>query len=293
MKRSLIFAFLLIICCETVWAQKAALEPADSNSDAATKEAEKRARQIARKNVLKNGWFPPSKRDYAAVAPEVGDVDRFAEFLKTPNTGLIRLHDAANCKSARNVVNVAEPCPSGFILGKATSYSFRAKKYRTANFSDLVLSNKALYTVGLNSQGILVGLGDAALETVSLANPAVKALVEFTPAINAAGAVREAERFAKGVRAGKYTFQKSARIKENETYALRAVAYKSKMLRRVGAFTVNILDDDKRDDVIIAFRVVNSHEDGSFSLLWKELDRNPAPKLVFEEQEAGKVGRKN
>lgn len=284
MKRSTILALLLIVGGARVFAQSGSIETADEagNSAADLKAISKSSERIAHKNVLKHPFFPPSKRDYAAIAPNDADVTKYAEFLKTPNTGLFRLHDAANCVSARNVVNVEDACPSGFILGKATAFSFRTKKYRTANFSDLLLRDKAFHAVGLNSQGVLTALGDVALENLTVSSDGVKSLAEFVPAINAAQAVRQAENFVKGVRAGKYVYRRSLRLKLNETYALRAVAYKNKILQRRGAFKVNILDDDKRDDVLTVFRVVRLNEDGSANLLWREIRREPAPKLVFE-----------
>ena len=286
MKRNAIFAVLMVVLGVRVFGQSGAVETAGDAGGKETlvnsAELDKRGRKIVKKNVIKNPFFAPSKRDYEmiALAPEI--VSQYQEFLKTPNTGLIRLHDQSKCTAARNVVNIEEPCPSNFVLGKATSYSFRAKKYRTLRFSDLTLNNRRFYTVGINSQGIIAALGNQPLENVTVAADAIKNLLEFVPSTDPAQAVQEGERFAKGVRAGKIVYQKQASALPDQTYAMRAIAYKSKVYQRRGAFKVNILDDDKRDDVVIAFRIVKAHDDGSFTVLWKELDRKPAPKLIFE-----------
>lgn len=290
MKQSAILAMWLIVCGIGASGQSGAVENAgdvgDKQTFANSAELDKRGRRIVKKNVIKHPYFAPSKRDYEmiALAPEI--VSQYQEFLKTPNTGLIRLHDQSKCTAARNVVNVEEPCPSNFVLGKATSYSFRAKKYRTLRFSDLTLNNRRFFTVGINSQGIIAALGNQPLESVTVAADAIKSLLEFAPSSDPAQAVEQGERFAKGVRAGKVILQKQSSVLLNQTYALRAIAYKSKVYERRGAFKIDILDDDKRDDVLIAFRVVKAHDDGSFTVLWKELERKPAPKLNFEKPAA-------
>lgn len=84
------------------------------------------------------------------------------------------------------------------------------------------------------------------------------------------------------MRAGKYFYVKSVPIKSDQTYVLRSIAYKAKVWQQRGAFKVDILDGDKRDDVLTAFRVVGVNEDGSVNLLWREIERKPAPKLIFE-----------
>lgn len=271
--------------CASVHGQTNAIGTANETAAPVNeKELGKLNKRLTRKNVKKNPYFPPSKRDYAAIALDDADLIRYAEFLKTPNTGLIRLHDAANCASSKNVLNVEDACPSGFILGKATAFSFRARKYRTVNFSDLMLHKNALHAVGLNSQGIIVALGDVALENLSASSDGIKALTEFVPSPIPAQAVQQGERFFKGIRVGKYVYRKSLPIKQNQTYALRAIAYKSKVWQQRGAFKVDILSDDKRDDVLTVFRVVGVNEDNSVNVLWREIERKPAPKIILESE---------
>jgi hypothetical protein len=50
----------------------------------------------------------------------------------------------------------------------------------------------------------------------------------------------------------------------------------------------NLLDGDKRVDVTLAFRVIRIGEDGSVTILWKELQRKEAPKLKYVRPEKGK-----
>jgi hypothetical protein len=252
---------------------------------------EKKGKKIVKKNVINNMWTPPSKNDYEAIALNSEDINKYAAYLGTNNSGLIRLHDASKCVSGKNIVNLEEPCPSNFIFGKGTSYSFRTQKYRGLNFSDLQLFNQNLYTVGLNTQGILTKIGDIALDKVSIETNGVKQLHGFVPSSDYTKANGEIKAFFNGVRAGSYIYKKESPVKENETYILRSIAYKGKVIERRGPFKINILDNDKRDDVIVAFRVVRKHEDGSVTLLWKEINRQPAPKLIIEKTEKQNVSK--
>jgi hypothetical protein len=253
----------------------------------------KRSKKVVKKNVIRKAWFPPpSNNDYEAIALHGEDLDKYAAFIGTDSSGLIRLHDAVKCKSDKNTVNLDEPCPSNFIFGKATSYSFRTQKYRSLNFSDIQLHGQNFYTVGLNTQGILTKIGNIPLNEITVQTNGVKQLHAFIPSSEYAKANAEIKAFLYGVRMDNFLYKKNLPIKENETYILRSIAYKGKVIARRGPFKVNILDDDKREDVIVAFRVVRTHEDGSATLLWKEINRQQAPKLIAKKNEKEVIGKR-
>lgn len=84
------------------------------------------------------------------------------------------------------------------------------------------------------------------------------------------------------------------KAEKNVTYALRAIAFRSehKIISRLTPDNVNpdeskflYLDDDKRFDLTVVFRVVRQAENGSITILWKELNRQQSPKLIFAKNE--------
>ena len=46
-----------------------------------------------------------------------------------------------------------------------------------------------------------------------------------------------------------------------------------------------MLEGDKRKDLILAFRVIRKTPNGSVTILWKELQQNKAPEIVFQKEE--------
>jgi hypothetical protein len=224
-----------------------------------------------------------SERDKELIAMNQADRSQFAAFLDKENTGFVRLHDAGNCDEKSLIVNAKEPCPWN-ILGKAASYSFRKGKYQRAYFSDIRIKKSIFEIVGVNLLGFLTNLGNVDLHNLNLQSGGVKELMTFEPTSN----VEEAERFyflaKKGFQVNNFTYKTALPIKENMTYALRSVAYDGKIYRKVNGFKFNLLENDKRGDVTVVFRVIRKHDDGSYSILWKELQRKSAPKLKTEKQ---------
>jgi hypothetical protein len=84
---------------------------------------------------------------------------------------------------------------------------------------------------------------------------------------------------AHGVERDGYLYSRSLTANENTTYAVRAIAYRGRVLRAVKGVSYNELDFDKRRDIIVAFRIVQKEPDGSISILWNQLSDNEAPKM--------------
>ena len=104
-------------------------------------------------------------------------------------------------------------------------------------------------------------------------------LTKFNPEPENRDAMKQYNDLANGIRLGKYEYRKVAVAAENTTYAIRVVAYKASIYRNYRGWAYNILDGDKRVDIIVAFRVIRKDPDGSLTLLWKELDRKKSVKL--------------
>ena len=255
-----------------------------------TSDLNREKRVEIKKTELRNVEYPfthrvvnLSERDKQAIAMDPQDRRRFAGFLAQEDAGYVRLHEFDNCSPKNIVVNANEPCPWN-VLGKAISYSFRKGKYQRASFSDIRLRRSVLEIVGVNLLGFLTDVGDADLNNLTLQSGGIREMAEFQPSSDIMEAERAYSLAKRGFKINDFIYKIALPIKENTTYALRAIAFDTKIYRKVRGFKVNLLENDKRRDVIVVFRVIRKHEDGSYSILWKELQRKSAPKLKTEKQ---------
>jgi hypothetical protein len=236
-----------------------------------------------KRNLSAWGGVWLTQKDKEAVAMNAQDAARFAEFLRQEDAGFVRLYDASTCETNLRVLNVADECPPN-ISGRGVFYSFRKKKYQTGFFSDVKFHKSSLQATGLNVLGFLVDLGDEPLEKLTLESGGVREMSAFAPPEELDKIKSQFRAVHRGFQIGDFLYKSALPLKENNTYALRAVAYQGKVLGRFGRFKFNVLSNDKRQDVIIAFRVIRKHSNGSVSLLWRELQRKPAPKLEFKKE---------
>jgi len=222
----------------------------------------------------------PDKDDFDQIAVMAEDREKFGAVLKQKNTGIFKLFDAIDCDEETYLLDARQSCPNGFI-GKATSYSFRVKKYREKSFSDIFLEDERISIRGFNVLGIITELGEIPLEALSLTAPGVKELSELKPATRISDVKRHLKLIQKGVQVGDYIFRSSAKLRLNNTYLLRSIAYKSKAVPDIKKtfFTFESWSKDKRDDVIIVFKCIRKNDDKSWILVWKELTRTDAPEL--------------
>ncbi len=223
-----------------------------------------------------------SKEQKNRLAPAPTDLSRYAEFLRQPRTGLIKLFSDVGCEENTSVVRADDIClqwipNSGF-------YSFREQEYKSDFLADIRLENGMLVSDGFLAQSILVNLGDVDLETVSSSSNGLKFLNEFQPAAESKAALKQVEQMIKGVRADNFIYRKSLPAVAGATYALRVTAYRGNFLKSYRGQLFNILAGDKRIDATIAFRVLGKNNDGSLTLLWRELSRKDAPKVLFQKR---------
>ena len=187
----------------------------------------------------------------ALLLPSEEDQAVYANFLKQPDTGLIRLlpREEYDCKIISSV------------RGGGSYYSFteRSNEY---GYSDINLEQGNLKTgfAGAN-YGMLTMLGDVPLESVSLETTATNILAVHQPAASEPNARIEQRRWSNGTIVEGATFKDRLPLKANTTYLLRAVLYSS-------------------HDSLVAFRVVRIDSDGSATILWKLLKNYPVPQLA-------------
>lgn len=226
--------------------------------------------------------LPPvelTKEQKILLQPSTQDLFFYREFLKQPDTGLIKLFSDVDCQQNSRVLRADEECLRW--IPNSSFYSFRREKHVSELFADVRYKNGLLISDGFLSQGIMTALGDVSLDKVSLANDELKFLTQYKPEPVSHDAADQMRKIVGGIKVGKYFYRNIWRAAENMTYAIRSIAYRGKIPYRSQGFVFNLLDTDKRKDVIVVFRVVRRNTDGSLTLLWKELDRKESPKLEF------------
>lgn len=220
-----------------------------------------------------------TKEQKKLLQPKSEDLMRHAGFLQQPNTGIFRLLPDPGCEENPLVIRADEKCLQA--IPESSFYSFREKEHTAVILSDIRLNNNHLITDGILAQGILVKLGDIALESISLKSEGLGYINSYSPLSSSIEAQKQYNQIARGVKAGRYEYKKALPAVENMTYALRVIAYKGGIYRKFRGYRYNLLEGDKRIDLTLAFRVVRKEADGAVTLLWKELQRRESPKIKF------------
>ncbi|MGI8556202.1 MAG: hypothetical protein ACR2LT_07595 [Pyrinomonadaceae bacterium] len=220
------------------------------------------------------------------LKPNDQDLIAYADFLKQPNTGLIKLFPDAGCQDNAEIVRADAEC-LGWIPN-SSFYSFRRNKYINQSVADIRYKDGFFISDGLLAQGIMAALGDISLENVSLEKNNLRLLANYKPEPKARDAAEQSEKITAGIKIGDYTYRNIWQAVENTTYALRVIAYRGVYYVPFRGYPFNILDGDTRKDVIIVFRVVRKDTDGSVTLLWKELDRKDSPKIIVPKKNKDK-----
>ena len=219
-------------------------------------------------------------------APNPEDLVKYKNFLSQPKTGLFRLFPDLGCES-NSQVRIDGDCVNA--IAYSWSYSFRQNDYSNDLLFDIRLKDGSLISDGFHLQGILVDLGDIPLGSISAADEGIKFLIEFKPETRFEDIRKQFIQIEKGIVSNNYFYAKNVKVRENTTYAARFIAYKRqndlRSLFRNGEshientyFSLNI---DKRTDLTMTFRVVRKDVDGNITILWKELNHQSSPKLVF------------
>ena len=235
------------------------------------------------KRLLKSGiiplkrGLPVSKRDkeLTSILPE--DKQKYTSLLKQKKVKYLRLHDLSKCDFG-TTLNVTDPCPWN-IIGKATSFSFRGKGYRNSTYSDITLNRSFLRLTGISSLGFLVNLGEVELDSITLKSKGVRAMADFVPSTDVRVVTKQSKLVKSGLKLGQYVYNSKIPINENSTYAMRSIAYGGKAFITLGTRRINVFKFDKRTDIIVVFKIIKSHDDGSVSIIWKELKETLAPVL--------------
>ncbi len=231
-------------------------------------------------------YFPvrkkATKEQKKQLLPKTEDLQAYANFLAQPKTGIFRLLPDLECESNSLVIRADETCLNA--IPESSFYSFREEEHTREVLADIRLKGRYFISDGILAQGIMVNLGDVALESVSLNSEGLRFLNDYVPQTGNREARRQFLQMTDGVKSGKYEYRKIVPAIENSTYAMRAIAYKGNIIRSFRGFRFDLLEGDKRVDMTLVFRVVRQDEDGGLTLVWKELNRRASPKIKFEKR---------
>ena len=226
----------------------------------------------------------PGAKETAVLTPKPAVVQRYASLLRDEGTGVIRLAPDVGCVFSERIVSVKEECLKFSFPGAGNSFSFRTEGYRLRHLADITYTKDKLRMTGIFMHSIAVELGDVAIESASLTTPGMKFLTDFQPSTSAEDVGQVDGLLNRGITSGNFVYSKAVDPGLDRTYALRAVAYRGKVVRAAGGIGYNELDYDKRRDVIVVFRIVEMDKDG-ITLVWRKLSDAEPPRIKMPKAE--------
>jgi hypothetical protein len=190
-----------------------------------------------------------AEQEFLSPAPE--DRAKYAEFLKQPDTGLIRL-------LPREIYDKPTELT---VRGGGAYYSFAKLTHEYGYGSDIELSQNML-SVGFAGAdyGFIIKTNDVSLQEITKDSPAASMMVAYNPAGTLPKARIEYRRVSDGFEENGINFRNRTEAIVGNTYLLRSVVYDT-------------------SDVLVAFQIVRKDQDGSMILAWKMLKKFDVPKL--------------
>ena len=221
----------------------------------------------------------PSGKELKAVAPDPKFEQEYESVLRAPNTGIFRLLPDAGCAVNTKVISAKEDCIKYSMPGAGSSFSFRTGNYRIRHLADITYEGGELHVTGVFMHGFIADIGDVPLESVTTTTAGMKFVSDFKPSTNFEEVVEIDRSFRKGVQVNQYRYAMNAPAREGSTYAYRGVAYRGRVVRSVNGIRYNELDYDKREDVIVVFRIVEQADDGGITIVYRELSEQETPRI--------------
>ena len=244
--------------------------------------------RLARRVVMLSQYVAPlyrkaSSKELLAIAPDPLIRQQYAVFISRPGSGIVRLVSDTGCSTNDKVVSARDECLKYSMPGAGSSFSFRSEGYRLRQLADITLHDNSFHITGVFMHGFIGRVEDSSFESLNLATPSINFVSEFKPSVTAKDVHHIDLKLARGISQGGIRFAKSAPVAKNGVYVLRAVAYRGKVTRSAAGIRYNELDYDKREDIAVAFQVVDIGPDGSVTLIWKTLVEKDAPKIKMPE----------
>jgi hypothetical protein len=210
--------------------------------------------------------YHPSKSEKKLLAPTPEDLQTFAELIRLPDSGLIRIFPAGPWRVVS--VDQLESKETPEFVYFASRYSFTKTKHGLSlqGYVDPGLGwaeikfEADMLTAGFtrSSVGLLLSLGDVPLQTITETTPGVSVMAEFHGPRDHQEERHYVLACREGFELNGFVYRSSLPARVNNTYVLRSIS-------------------NKRADILVALRIVREDENGSLTLLWKKLKVNPKP----------------
>lgn len=249
-------------------------------------EAQIFSRQASVSQSINSLYRKATKDELKKIAPSPELFEKYAGFLRQPNTGLTKLVADVGCAENTKIVVATDECLKYTMPGAGFSYSFRTDSYRIPRLADLIFTDNSFQAAGIFLHGIFVNIGDVPLDKVTLQTNGLEFLVNFQPEVDYAKAKEIDRQLTKGIEKSGFLYRRGLYTVENTTFVLRSIAYQGKYFQTIKGVTYNEFAFDKRKDIIVAFRIVQKHADESVTILWKELARKNAPRIKKKDRAA-------
>jgi len=217
------------------------------------------------------------------VAPS--DVAAYSTLLAQDHTGIFKLFPDLGCVS-KDVILLTRACSESVPM--SSSFTFRAVSYGDDLYHDIIFKGDRILSHGFFSQGIFTAVGDEPIEKIELSHPALKYFNAFQADNEPKSAIEHARQLRSGVEFEGHSYSDGITPKENQTYAVRLIAYRLentlKPLSATSTMTEMLflsLAVDKRLDMVVVFRILGRDDHGGLTIVWKELSRQDASKIKF------------
>lgn len=190
------------------------------------------------------------------LAPSAADRVAYAEFLRQPNGGLIRLlpREVYAFRDDRDKKKALTVWEGGAY------YSFDRRTHDYGCDIGLEQGKLSVGFAGAN-YGILSNLGSVSLDDITPDHPSVRFMSAHVVPSEEPQARVEQRRFATGTTLEGVSYRRMLAAEVGASYLLRSINYRV-------------------SDVLVAFKVVRMDTDGSIIIAWKLLQKYPVPQLA-------------
>lgn len=219
----------------------------------------------------------PTREQLNRLAPDREDSDNYRSFLSFPSTGIFRIRPDIGCFRNPSVLRADEKCATA--IPGSSHYSFRKRRYMPEALSDIRLQNGFLVSDGALAQSMMVRLGEIPIGDVGFQTPGLGFLRAYEPIDRLEELQKDFVRFFNGLRDGDFEYRVAHRAEVGVTYALRVIALRGSIYRQVRGMRYDVLADDNRVDVLVIFQVVRRDDDGTLTIVFRELERKRSPRI--------------